>query len=129
MSVLDELGIDTAATPALLVNAPDAALAAAGARKPRPSFASSIMTAEPAANILWWPERAQLTQGTLSRFRWMLEAGNGAGWLLYDPEDTDTVTGEEIVAAIQAIGLRPGGQMPLISGDIALNVRTPRPSA
>lgn len=126
MHVIDELGIDTSATPVLLVNAPDHVLAAAGQRKPRPAFASSIMTAEPTANILWWPERAQLTEATLSRLRWMLQVANGAGWLLYDPEDTDTVTGEEIVAAVQAIGMRPGGRLPLESGDIAVNVREPR---
>ncbi len=112
MSVIDELGIDTAVTPVLLINAPDAVLAAAGQRKPRPAFASSIMTAEPTANILWWPERAQLTEATLSRLRWMLQIANGAGWLLYDPEDTDTVTGEELVEAIQLIGMRNGGSLP-----------------
>ena len=122
MSILEELGIDTNLTPAMLVNAPDNVLAAVATVKPRPAFATSLLTAEPAARIIWWPERSYLTTPMLSRLRWILESASGEAWLLYDPEDAETVTPAEIVAALATLRLVPVREVSLSNGDVAMQL-------
>lgn len=47
MGALADLGLSTSDGPIMLVSAPDSVLAEASRMKPRPAFASSILTAEP----------------------------------------------------------------------------------
>jgi hypothetical protein len=122
MGLLQDLEIDTAATPAMLVNAPDGVIAEVGMAKPRPSFASTLLTAEPTPRILWWPERESLTQPLLSRLRWMLQMAMGEAWLLCDPEDPDSVTVDEVRAALVPLGMASHFERATASGEIAVHV-------
>jgi hypothetical protein len=123
MALLAELGIDTNETTTLLVNAPDYVLPDVAALKPRPAFASSLQTAEPTRRIIWWPERSYLTAPMVSRLRWMLETAAGEAWLLYDPEDPETVTPTEIVATLATLRLASTAEVTLENGDVALQFR------
>jgi hypothetical protein len=85
MTLLADLGVGDGGL--MLVSPPDSVLAEAGRRSPRPSFASSIMTAEPTGQIAWWPEGSTFTPVALSRLRWMLETASGRGWIVADPSE------------------------------------------
>jgi hypothetical protein len=122
MGLLQDLGIDTSQTPAMLVNAPDSVSAEAGLVKPRPAFASTLLTAEPTQRILWWPERDALTQPLLSRLRWMMQSVRGEAWLLFDAEDPESVTAEEIRSSLEPLGLAPHFERQVSNGDTALHI-------
>lgn len=99
MGLLADLGLNTADGPIMCVAAPDSVLAEAAAMKPRPSFASSLLTAEPTARLLWWPERDQLTATMLQRLKWLLEASAGGIWLVLETDDaspTEHEVGERL---------------------------------
>lgn len=123
MALLAELGIDTNETTTLLVNAPDYVLADVAALKPRPSFASSLLTAEPTRRIIWWPERSYLTTPMISRLRWMLEIAQGEAWLMYDPEDPETVTPAEIVDTLATLNFVSTREVTMGNGDVAMQFR------
>ncbi len=122
MSVLAELGLADGVGSLLLAAPPDGLLAEAGRLKPRPTFASSLMTAEPADRIAWWPDARTLTAGALARLRWMLASSAGQGWLVFDAEDAppDRAVFEALltVAGLALIELRA-----LSTGDTAFHVR------
>jgi hypothetical protein len=101
----------------MLVSAPDSVMAEAGAMKPRPAFASSIMTAEPAAHILWWPEPRYLADGALSRLRWLLENGGpGGAWLVLDADDDALPTLDALRDLVSAAGLAVAGEQTFAGG-------------
>jgi hypothetical protein len=123
MGVLQELGFhrDDEAR-GMLIEPPDHVLAEAGAIKPRPTVASSLMTAEPAVRIAWWPERDRLDQASISRLHWMVSAAQGEAWLVFDPEDEDSFTGDELRQAIQQSNFAPQQELQLSTGERALHV-------
>jgi hypothetical protein len=83
---LTTLGIGDG-TRLMLVSPPDAVLAEASRLTPRPSFASSIMTAEPTDVIAWWPEAETLSATALARLEWMVSWARGIAWLILDPRE------------------------------------------
>ena len=106
----------------LLVSPPDTALAEAATLKPRPSIASGMRTAEPATTIIWWPEADALTPSALNRLRWMLENGEGIGWIVLDPDEGLPPVAEVAPSLIEA-GLRLQDERALPSGETAVEVR------
>lgn len=123
MATLAELGLREASPGILLVGAPDAVLAEAGRMKPRPSSASTLQTAEPTARILWWPARSLMQPAHVSRLRWMIEMARGEAWVVVDPEDEESATADEVLAALAAIGMPVTGQQALSSGETAIHIR------
>jgi hypothetical protein len=119
MGVLSELGFDRDDKRGMLIDPPDHVLAEAGALKPRPTIASNLMTAEPAARVAWWPERSNLSEATVSRLHWMVSAAQGEAWLVYDP-DEDEVTADELDAAVDRSAFSMGERTTLSSGEVAL---------
>jgi hypothetical protein len=83
-TVLTELGIGDG-TQLMLISPPDGVLAEAGKLRPRPSFASSVMTAEPTDVIAWWPEGDTFTAAALARLEWMVAWARGVAWVILDP--------------------------------------------
>ncbi len=122
MSLLNDLGVGDGAGSLLLASAPDALLAEAGRLKPRPTFASGLMTAEPADRIAWWPDGRTLNAGTLSRLRWMLASAGGEGWLVFDAEDQPPAR-EPFETLLAAAGLALIEDRPLAGGGRAYHVR------
>ena len=122
MGLLNELGFDKDEQRGMLVDPPDHVLAEASAIKPRPTVASNLMTAEPAARIAWWPAGGRLDPGTVSRFYWMVQMGRGEGWLIYDPDDEDSATAEEVRRAVAESSFEELGQVSLSTGEVALHV-------
>ena len=59
----------------------------------------------------------------VSRLRWMLETAAGEAWLLYDPEDPETVTPQEIVDTLATLRLASAREVTLGNGDIAMQFR------
>ena len=105
MSVLAELDlIDQPGV--MLIAPPDAVLADAGRSSPRPSFASSLRTAEPSRHIVWWPERDMLTEEALSRLHWMVQTGVGEAWLLTDPADDEPLSVDELRESLAGTSLQ-----------------------
>jgi hypothetical protein len=124
MGVLSDLGFDRDdERRGMLIDPPDHVLAEAGALKPRPTIASSLQTAEPAMLVAWWPERGRLDEASVSRLHWMVSAAQGEAWLVFDPDDEDTVTGEEIRQAISDSAFQQEGELALSSGEVAVQVR------
>lgn len=124
MAILRELGV-FGAPGLMLVSAPDSVMAEAGTMKPRPAFASSIMTAEPSARILWWPEPRYLADGALTRLRWMVEnSGPGEAWLILDDEDDGLPGLETVRGMVAAAGLIVAEQR-RIDGGMAFRLALP----
>jgi hypothetical protein len=122
VTVLAELGLaPTAESRVTLVAPPDAVLAEAGRMKPRPGIASTLQVAQPAPRIAWWVERSLLTPAVLGRLHWMLQAADGDGWLVLDPEDEGLML-DELRDAVAQTPLRTGEERQLSNGDIALQV-------
>jgi hypothetical protein len=116
---LADLGIVPGTEGVMLVAPTDAVLAEAGRMKPRPSIASTLQVAEPAAHIVWWPERRLLDTARLSRLRWMLEAGKGVAWLVWDPQDEE-LTAVDVRNAAASAGLTVTGERTVSAGEVAL---------
>ena len=106
----------------MVVAAPDSVLAEAGAMKPRPSFASTLVTAKPTARLVWWPERRHLEAQTLGRLRWLLEVSGGGAWLVVDESEEESPSEDELRAILEAVGLRPGPSVALGRGEVAVPV-------
>ncbi len=123
MGVLTELGFGPEIARTMLIDPPDYVLAEASTLKPRPSIASSVMTAEPASLVAWWPDRARLDQSAVSRLHWMVSNASGEAWLVFDPDDEDLVTAGEIRAAAEQSQFEPGEELTLSSGEVALHLR------
>ena len=122
MGALKELGLDTKDGAIMCVAAPDSVLAEAGAMKPRPSFASTLLTAEPTARLLWWPEKQHLEPQTLARLRWLIQTAAGKAWLIVDSEEDESPGVEELVAALESANLSASPLMVLGGGEAALAV-------
>ena len=114
MGALTDLGLDTTDGAIMCVAAPDSVLAEAGAMKPRPSFASTLLTAEPTARLVWWPERRYLEPQTLSRLKWLIETARGQAWLILDEQDSHELdaNGRKAVAGTPEAGVAPGPHQP-----------------
>jgi hypothetical protein len=123
MGALSDLGLDTADGGILLISAPDSVLAEAGAMKPRPAFVSNLLTAHPAARILWWPERQQLDPGTMRRLAWMVVNAPGEAWLIIDPAEEESPTAEQVREALGATGLEFVEEQAIGRGEVAVRVR------
>ncbi len=108
MAALTALGLDRSEGTLVCVSAPDSVLGEAAAMKPRPAFASSLLTASPASRILWWPGRSHLTETMLARLRWLLETSAGEAWVLLDAGDDDAPTLAELRSALTAGGFQIG---------------------
>ena len=109
----------------MLIGAPDAVLAEAGAMKPRPSFASSLMTPEPAERIAWWPGLEALTPAALRRLGWFLASGGAEAWIIVDAAE-ELPAPEIVVTLAAASGLRLRDRIELGEGLTALNVENER---
>lgn len=109
--MLAELGI-ASGVRAMLISPPDGVLAEAGRLSPRPSFASSIMTAEPADVLAWWPETDALGDAAIAKLRWMLEMANGSAWVLVDPrEDVPPATRVEALLGRHSLSVAERRQL------------------
>lgn len=122
MGALSDLGLTTSDGPIMVVAAPDSVLAEAGAMKPRPSFASTLVTAKPTARLVWWPERRHLEAQTLGRLRWLLEVSGGGVWLVLDESEEESPSEIELRAILEAVGLRAGASVALGRGEVAVPV-------
>ncbi|MFN0146747.1 MAG: hypothetical protein ACKVT1_09565 [Dehalococcoidia bacterium] len=121
MGLLASLGLEAGPGGLMLVGAPDSVLAEAGAMKPRPSFASSMMTAEPAARIAWWPERESLTATALQRLAWFLASGAGEAWIIID-ESEELPPADTVVSMAASSGLALRDRIDLARGLTALKM-------
>ncbi len=122
MGALTDLNLDTADGAIMCVSAPDSVLAEAGAMKPRPSFASTLLTAEPTARLVWWPAVQHLEPQTLNRLKWLIETAKGQAWLILDPREEESPGESELIAAIAGAGLSAGPRVVLVGGEIAVPV-------
>lgn len=122
MGALTDLGLTTDDGSIMVISAPDSVLAEAGAMKPRPSFASTLLTAEPASRIVWWPEKRYMDRGTLQRLAWMVEAGGAAAWLVIDPAEDESPDDDELRAALAAVGMAVAEERVISRGEVALRV-------
>lgn len=122
MGALTDLGLTTDDGSIMVISAPDSVLAESGAMKPRPSFASTLLTAEPAARIVWWPEKRYMDRGTLQRLAWMVEAGGAVAWLVIDPAEEESPSGDALRAALAAVGMAVAEERAISGGEIALRV-------
>ena len=125
--MLAELGL-TGEPRLMLVAAPDGVMAEASSLRPRPSFASGLMTAEPTPRIVWWAEPDELTPGALQRMGWMVSAAAGEAWLVLEgphpgpllPEGEGAGSVADVRAEVAAAGLRQVETRALVGGDVAL---------
>jgi hypothetical protein len=122
MGVLAELGLNTADGAVMLIDPPDSIMPEAGAMKPRPSTASSLLTAEPTTRIAWWPLLDQLTPAAMGRLAWMVSIARGEAWLVLDPGDPDSPTTDDVRAVIGPGGLHAREERPLSTGQLALRL-------
>jgi len=122
MGALTALGLNTAEGAIMCVSAPDSVLAEAGLMKPRPSFASTLLTAEPTARMVWWPEKRHMDRQTLGRLKWMLEVGGGLAWLVVDADEEESPSEDELATALAAVGLSPGSGVELGRGETAIAI-------
>ena len=106
----------------MCVGAPDSVLAEAASMKPRPSFASSLLTAEPTARLLWWPERAHLQATMMARLKWLVQVAAGQAWLIIDPREEESPTEDAVREAAEFGGLRPG-QSVTLGSEVAVPVQ------
>jgi hypothetical protein len=122
MGALTDLGLTTDDGSIMVISAPDSVLAEAGAMKPRPSFASTLLTAEPASRIVWWPEKRYLDGGTLRRLAWMAGSAGGVAWLVIDPDEEESPGGDELRMALGAAGMAVAEERAIGRGEVALRV-------
>ena len=122
MGALTDLGLTTGDGSIMVISAPDSVLAEAGAMKPRPSFASTLLTAEPASRIVWWPEKRHMDAGTLRRLAWMVESGGAVAWLVIDPAEEESPRGEELRADVAAVGMAVAEKRDIGRGEVAFRV-------
>jgi hypothetical protein len=122
MGALTDLGLDTTDGAIMCVAAPDSVLAEAGAMKPRPSFASTLLTAEPTARLVWWPERRYLEPQTLTRLKWLIETADGQAWLILDEAEEESPSERELGAALTGLGLTAGAHRMIGRGEVAVEV-------
>ena len=122
MGALSDLGLTTSDGPIMVVAAPDSVLAEAGAMKPRPSFASTLVTAKPTARLVWWPERRHLEAQTLGRLRWLLEVSGGGAWLVVDESEEESPSEDELRHALLSADLSQGETRTLGRGELAIPV-------
>lgn len=122
MGALTDLGLTTADGSIMVISAPDSVLAEAGVMKPRPSFASTLLTAEPAARIVWWPEKGHMEAGTLRRLAWLVEAGGGSAWLILDPGEEESPGAAELRAALAGAGMSIAEERAIGRGEVAFRV-------
>lgn len=123
MGALSDLGLSTEDGGILLISAPDSVLAEAGAMKPRPAFVSNLLTAHPAARIVWWPERQHLEPGTMRRLGWMVNNAPGEAWLVVDPAEEDSPSAVEVRDALEGTGLVFVEEVGIGRGEVAVRVR------
>ncbi len=126
MGALADLGLSTADGPIMLVSPPDSVLAEASRMKPRPAFASTILTAEPTPRIVWWPERAHLDAALLSRLAWMTSVARGEAWLILDPAEPESPSPAELHPLLPQAALELIAEQPIGRGEVALRVRPAR---
>ncbi|MEO8541175.1 MAG: hypothetical protein ABI577_15645, partial [bacterium] len=119
MGVFSELGLHAPDGPIMCVAAPDSVLAEASLMKPRPSFASTLLTAEPTARLVWWPEVVHLEDRFMARLQWLLATSGGKAWLVIDPRDEDAPLSSALVEALQRSGLVVGDAVTINSGESA----------
>lgn len=124
MGALADLALNTADGAIMCVSAPDSVLAEAGAMSPRPSFASTLVTAEPTARLVWWPERQHLEPPTFSRLRWLLETSRGPGWLVLDEGEEESPSESELLPLLEGAGVQVIGSKPIGRGEVAVEVRS-----
>ncbi|MFN0094191.1 MAG: hypothetical protein ACKVVT_05360 [Dehalococcoidia bacterium] len=98
MSDLAALGLAQSAS-LLLVAPPDDVMAEAARMRPRPSSASSIMTAEPAQEIVWWLAPEDLMAAAAQKIAWMVGVSHGRVWLVLEEGDALTAPGLALEAA------------------------------
>ena len=123
MGALSDLGLSTEDGGILLISAPDSVLAEAGAMKPRPAFVSNLLTAHPAARIVWWPERQHLEPGTMRRLGWMVSNAPGEAWLVVDPKEEESPSAAEVRTALEGTGLEFVEEVEIGRGEVAVRVR------
>lgn len=123
MGALSDLGLSTEDGGILLISAPDSVLAEAGVMKPRPAFVSNLLTAHPAARIVWWPERHHLEPGTMRRLAWMVTNAPGEAWLVVDPAEEESPSAEAVREALQGTGLDLVEEISIGRGELAVRVR------
>ncbi len=122
MGALTDLGLTTDDGSIMVISAPDSVLAEAGAMKPRPSFASTLLTAEPAARIVWWPEKRHMGGGTLQRLAWMVESSSAVAWLVIDPAEEESPGRDELHTALAAVGMAVEEERSIGRGEVAFRV-------
>lgn len=122
MGILEELGFGPEHSRALLIEPPDHVLAEAGSMKPRPVIASSVMTAQPATLVAWWPERERLDRNAMNRLHWMVTAAAGSAWVVIDPGDDAAATRNDLLAAMTDSGFSEGEQRSLSTGELAVQL-------
>lgn len=122
MGALTDLGLTTDDGSIMVISAPDSVLAESGAMKPRPSFASTLLTAEPAARIVWWPEKRHMGGGTLQRLAWMVESGSAVAWLVIDPAEEESPGRDELRTALAAVGMAVAEERAIGRGELALRI-------
>jgi hypothetical protein len=126
MGALADLGLSTADGGIMCVSAPDSVLAEAGAMSPRPSFASTLLTAEPTARLVWWPERQHLAKHVFERLRWLIEMSGGQAWLVLDEGEEESPSEAELLPLLDHAGLKADRSQPLGRGETALRVSLDR---
>lgn len=122
VGALTDLGLTTEDGSIMVISAPDSVLAEAGAMKPRPSFASTLLTAEPATRIVWWPERRHLEAGTLRRLAWMVESAAAVAWLILDPAEEESPAPGDLRIALGPAGLGVAEERAIGRGEIAIRI-------
>lgn len=122
MGVLAELGFADGESRGLLIDPPDHVLAEAGALSPRPTIASSLQTAEPAARIAWWPGESRLDPGAVSRLHWMVQVARGEAFVVFDLEDVANAGEARIREAVAESQFRDAGDLQLQSGETAIRL-------
>ncbi|MGB4863049.1 MAG: hypothetical protein WBO97_11360 [Tepidiformaceae bacterium] len=123
MGALTDLHLNTTDGPITCVAAPDSVLAEASAMKPRPSFAPNLLTAEPTARLLWWPERQHLEPHTFTRLKWLIETAGGETWLVLDSEEPESPAAAELASGLASAGLAAGEAIKLGRTEFAVSVR------
>lgn len=123
MGALTDLRLNTTDGPITCIAAPDSVLAEAGNMKPRPSFAPNLLTAEPTARILWWPERQHLDSHAFTRLRWLIETAGAETWLVLDSEEPESPAAAELASGLASAGLAAGEPTKLGRTECAISVR------
>jgi hypothetical protein len=122
MGALTDLGLTTDDGSIMVISAPDSVLAEAGAMRPRPSFASTLLTAEPASRIVWWPEKRHMDAGTLRRLAWLVEAEDATAWLILDPGEEESPGDGELRDALASAGMIVAEERAIGRGEVAFRV-------